>query len=770
MAGNLREQPRGAESSLPAEDRIDVICDRFEQAILRGENPDLANFLDASDPSERSRQFTELLLVEIEYRHRGGETPRYEDYLPRFAEFSSELASLALTRSLEGYSTRTDDSARVTGESNQSRRIAHFELLEKLGSGAAGEVWKARDERLQRLVAIKLPRNRYISDEERHRFLREGRAAAQLKHPGIVAVHDVDFHDGSLFIVSDFIAGEDLRRWLTKCRPSSNQAAELCAAVADALHHAHEQGVIHRDLKPANVMIDQLGEPHLTDFGLAKWTEDAHQMTFDGQPLGTPAYMSPEQARGDAAHVDQRTDIYALGVLLYEMLTGTAPFLGDQAAIMQAVVNQDPQPPRTLNRAIPRDLETVCLKAMDKDLAHRYSTAAEMASDLRRFLRGEPIQARRLGMINKSWRWVRRRPSMAAAIALAFVVLVSLLVVQNLAQENRELIGLRSVTIASDPPGAEIVFVPLNKVTGEPVPEQKVRAWGRHHADVDLKPGDYFVVAILDDLRFHEVLRHVPSSQENLPGSYNHLFWRISEDDQITLPTITIPDHDVVDAMSLISVTDGSSSLATNRDQQEAIRPFYVDTTEFTIRDYYQHAARAGCDRPPNGLNSDLSYDEAMRVDYDQAVSFAERAGKRLPSEYEYIHVATNGRTTRFPWGDVADSPSGETLAAFGEVGQPDFDRTESFPPVYGLCSNVAEWTSSWAVPGSRYESLPMADLFSPESFRVVVGGVASVIHGRAQVDSNSRDPHFRLLLVRPSKFKGLGFRCVRSTEPSYID
>jgi len=305
-------------------------------------------------------------------------------------------------------------------------QLGRFQIVSRLGSGAFGTVYRALDPVLGREVALKVPRAAALeSPEARARFLREPKAAAHLRHPNIIPIYDAGADGDAYYIASAFIEGRTLADALEERRADFRRAAEIVRPLAEALDYAHRNGVVHRDVKPSNVMLDARGEPLLMDFGLARLESSQEKLTQDGAVMGTPAYMAPEQADGSLGEVGPASDQYSLGVVLYELLCGEPPFSGPPAVLLFNVVHQKPASPRSIDARIPRDLETICLRAMAKRPADRYTSCAELAEDLRRWLSDEPIRARRMGLAERWTRWCRRNPALAAVSAVAVVLLLA---------------------------------------------------------------------------------------------------------------------------------------------------------------------------------------------------------------------------------------------------------------------------------------------------------------------------------------------------------
>jgi formylglycine-generating enzyme required for sulfatase activity/tRNA A-37 threonylcarbamoyl transferase component Bud32 len=319
-------------------------------------------------------------------------------------------------------------------------QVPGYEVESVLGRGGMGVVYKARHLRLNRPVALKMAlADAYAGPNERERFRREAEAVAALRHPYVVQVYDVGDADGRPYFTMELMEGGSLARKLSGAPQPALQAAALLATLAGAVQAAHEAGVVHRDLKPGNVLLTADGTPKVADFGLARRLDADERLTLLGAVIGTPCYAAPEQARGDRGAVGPRTDVYALGAILYECLTGRPPFrAGTAAATLQQVVADEPVAPRRLNPSVPADLETICLKCLSKEPARRYASAEELANDLGRFQAGKPIRARPVGAVERAWKWARRRPTLAVLLGVVLLALVGLTALSVVALDREQ--------------------------------------------------------------------------------------------------------------------------------------------------------------------------------------------------------------------------------------------------------------------------------------------------------------------------------------------
>lgn len=418
-SGKPESSSESAEDSRDKWIAIDRLCDAYEAGLQEGD-VQRAPFL-AGVPQDWRKQLTnELDAIDAAYRD-ARETHEQTLKVP-----ANESAGRRLPTKGRLAELATLDSNKVW--------LGRFEIRQRLGTGATGSVWCARDARLARWVALKVPHaTRIMSETTAARFQTEARAAAAITHPNVVQVHEVLIEDGLPILIQQWIDGPSLAKFVKDHGPMSfDQAADWMAQIADAVSCAHDLGIVHRDLKPANIMLNK-NRPMVLDFGLASYPEFSSGLTTQGTVLGTPAYMSPEQAEGTESANQPATDIYALGTILYEMLVGTPPFVGNAREVLQANKTAIPTPPRNRRASIPRDLETIALRCLAKSPSARYRSAADLRDDLNRFRRREPIRARKVSIAENAWAWCRLHPTyalLAMGAPLVAALLMGMLISQ----------------------------------------------------------------------------------------------------------------------------------------------------------------------------------------------------------------------------------------------------------------------------------------------------------------------------------------------------
>jgi WD40 repeat protein len=432
--------------------RVHAACHRFKGAWQAGQRPRIEDYLVAANQPDHAVLLEELIKLDVRYRRSAGDSPCAEDYTLRFPQASptwvgAHVSSMTIAagQRLEAAAGslptamaagEPHDVIRADGALAPGSSFGTYQLLEEIGRGGMGVVYKARHLHLKRLVALKMIRSgTQARVEDIDRFRREAQAIARLQHPNVVQIFEVgEWHaaaaaESSPFFALEYVDGGSLSQRLAGRPFPPDQAARLTATLAEAVHAAHQQGLVHRDLKPANVLLTADGTPKITDFGLAKQLDAELDQTQTGQVMGTPSYMAPEQAHGGGRAVGPATDVYALGTILYELLTGAPPFRSANVLdTLEQVRTQEPVPPRQIQPKTPRDLETICLKALRKEPGKRYASARALAQDLHAFLDGTPIQARPVGRLERAWRWCRRRRAWAAAAVLAGLLLITVVV------------------------------------------------------------------------------------------------------------------------------------------------------------------------------------------------------------------------------------------------------------------------------------------------------------------------------------------------------
>ena len=467
-----------AKDSQCADRDVTRLVEQFEQMWQRGEAPEASAFL-AQFETIATPELVEVLLVDQQARWQRGERPRVEAYLDRYPTLRRDADAMLdlvygeyLLAEQAGESPDLEELARRFPEVAAALRtqvdlhrampaadlsvpdnltqeaalpqLSGYEFLGILGRGGMGVVYQARQVALKRLVAIKVIHDEALADPEQvRRFQVEAESLARLRHPNIVAVIEHGTQAGCQYLVMEYVEGGTLGQKFAGNPQPPQEVARMVAILAEAIHEAHTQQLVHRDLKPANILLTTDGVLKITDFGLVKRLDPSSLKTASGAMLGTPSYMAPEQVRGDQSEVGPATDVHALGMILYELLTGQRPFAGQGTwDLLTRIKEEEPLPPRRLRAEIPRDLEQVCLKCLAKEPRHRYASAAALGEELRRFLAGETVTARPLSPAARGWRWCRRKPAVASLLAgLLLSLLTGLgvaLTLWRLAESQRE--------------------------------------------------------------------------------------------------------------------------------------------------------------------------------------------------------------------------------------------------------------------------------------------------------------------------------------------
>ncbi len=580
-------------------------------------------------------------------------------------------------------------------------QIAEFKIIRRLGAGGMGVVYLAEDTVLGRRVALKvLARHMTGSEQALARFREEARSTAVLNHPAIVPVYKFDREGDHHYIVSEFVEGITLAELIARRRAAPTlksqdirewhrQAAEIVAAVADGLDSAHRFHIVHRDVKPSNILIDTQGRPRLTDFGIAKHLTEESRID-QTQIIGSCHYMSPEQASVAGTRVDQRSDIFSLGVVLYEMLALQLPFDGPTLPqVLRAVVDCNPEKLRSVDKKIPRDLETICQKAMEKEPRHRYQTAAHVAADLRCFLTGDPILARPPNPIRRVRQKLRaHRGKSVAAVVLLLCAVVFTLIVQVRNSRNAELAWL---SVESESPGMRVTIRAMNTSTLK-LEGSAIELGRTPLAEVAVEPGQYrLAVASPTDSSFCEFDLDLARGRENqlvihVHGAtrtdLNQLYPKTPDLNSsrasgrlVAIGARLIPAEDQT-LKDMVRFAEGDYEVGwSDADDNPVIRkqivhldPFYLDVSEVSNREYQEFITATGYPPPSAWKHIDdedqFADQPVVTVSIVDAMAYAAWRNKRLPTAFEWEAAARASDNRLLPWGDAPPPPELQVLDA----------------------------------------------------------------------------------------------------------
>ncbi len=661
---------------------------------------------------------------------------------------------------LENFPTLVHDlsSSPTASIERNLRAIGRFRLQGIAGEGGFGRVFAAWDEKLQRKVAIKIPKK--LVDLDKTNFLREAQAASKLRHPSIVTIYDVGSINDTIYIVSEFIDGPPLSQWLKTHTLSFDEACVLVERICDAVACAHEQGVIHRDLKPANTVM--LAEnPVILDFGLSYSRSQPQQsVSGEGMRVGTPGYMAPEQVTGEMDKIGTWTDTYAIGVILYELLTRRRPFSDRSSDLFKAIINDIPPAPRSINHTIPASLQAICMKAISKAPEDRYSSASALADDLRAFRTGNVISAFD-GVDPRRMKLLVRRRLMLGTIATMSVGLIG----STAWIYRRSLLDYptQRVLVKTMPENASLTWLPFDPYLGDYDSSQAIVTEGNRLTEL---PSGHYRVIIRANNQQCEVLRDVPNEQDEnyamaqfVPLSQSDWYFN---DGIVELATISLVSLSPQNA-NMIRVGAGEAKLGRKAGMLAGVTrkvgPFLIDPTEVSRDDVLAVFPRWIADDPLAEDNSDRAC-----VSFDVAVAYAEKVGKAIPTLWEYYWAATNQGTTDYPWGN--NSRDGEPWRFDPQANQ--FDKTTNPPSIAGLYSGMGEWTTT-PLPvirrrntGEPSPAQRATDFTNSLAQRAVAGLPTQLSRGISYIQTSGDKPDAFGFWGHKTLHPNFGFRCIK--------
>lgn len=660
--------------------------------------------------------------------------------------------------------------------------IGKFEILEEVGAGGFGSVYKARDRELDRVVALKVPKGSAASEINAGLFLREAQLAASVRDPNIVVVHEIGKDGDRSFICSDFIDGATLKAWAHQTKPSVKQCCKLIIRIAKSLQRAHDAKLIHRDLKPANILMDSDGNPFITDFGLAKRivTDEIGNVLASQtggekrrEIVGTPAYMSPEQAIGDLSLINKKTDIYSLGVILYELVVGKRPFNGSSASLIQDVLYQDPEKPLEANEKVPKALSAIIEKAMSKNQRDRFESAAEFAEDLQRFVDGAPTKTSPLTLAeNVFYQMSKHRMVVVVCLAVVLAVCITAVTAPFTGRVSyaapfvvppAEKVPMAKVTITTEPARATIAIVPIHPEYRTPMLDEMIQPDQVTPVTMELPAGDFIIEAYMPGMKdggVFEVRRSVSGTNAENGESMEFR----------TIPIVPVDTSglSVVQGDTLDVPTSTPYQMQYLQAEERTIKPFLIQTTEVTCKQYTDTMEDL-----PYYLKREKDAEKGDQfpvtfVQLKEARAYAEKIGMRLMEYEEYYLLASKGLDPAVFIDAIKKKINCWDHLPVKSYSQGIIEGENVSIPIYGLFTNVAEMTNTTRVSDTIVKTGFQAKFF--DAF-VITGAPKEHLSGNEPIVHLFNVGSFGYGSETDLNFKEplLGFRCVKSLKPRFI-